>query len=40
MTQKTLNLTDLSQFTGTEQWHRHGMVRSFLFTDGASASSS
>jgi hypothetical protein len=25
----------LRQFTGTEQWHRHGIVRDVLFTDGA-----
>lgn len=24
----------LNNFTGTEQWHRHGLVRSFLYTDG------
>jgi hypothetical protein len=23
------------QFTGTEQWYRHGIVRNVLFTDGA-----
>jgi len=32
---KTLTTADLSQFTGTEQWYRHGMVRDVLFTDGA-----
>jgi len=32
---KKLDLADLSQFTGTEQWHRHGIVRDVLFTDGA-----
>ena len=31
----TLNKADLIQFTGTEYWYRHGMVRSVLFTDGA-----
>ena len=31
----TLNKADLIQFTGTEYWYRHGMVRSILFTDGA-----
>lgn len=30
-----LDKTDLMQFTGTEYWHRHGLVRSVLFTDGA-----
>ncbi len=34
MTQKTLNKDDLRQFTGTEQWHRHGLVRKMLYTDG------
>jgi hypothetical protein len=32
---KTLNLDDLRQFTGTEQWYRHGLARDILFTDGA-----
>lgn len=27
MTQKTLTKEDLSQFTGTEQWYRHGIAR-------------
>jgi hypothetical protein len=31
----SLNLADLAQFTGSEHWYRHGMVRSVLFTDGA-----
>jgi hypothetical protein len=30
-----LNKADLTQFTGTEQWYRHGINRSVLFTDGA-----
>ena len=30
-----LDKADLRQFTGTEYWHRHGLVRSVLFTDGA-----
>jgi hypothetical protein len=25
----------LSQFTGSEHWYRHGLVRDVLFTDGA-----
>jgi hypothetical protein len=29
-----LNHADLNQFTGTESWYRHGLVRSILFTDG------
>lgn len=35
MTQKTLTKEDLGQFTGTEQWHRHGIARKMLYTDGA-----
>lgn len=35
MTQKTLKKEDLSQFTGTEAWHRHGLARKVLYTDGA-----
>ncbi len=35
MTQKTLTKEDLSQFTGTEQWYRHGIARNVLYTDGA-----
>lgn len=31
---KTLTHGDLDQFTGTEQWYRHGLVRWFLYTDG------
>jgi hypothetical protein len=31
---KALSEADLAQFTGTEQWYRHGMVRDVLFTDG------
>jgi hypothetical protein len=34
MTQKTLTKEDLSQFTGTEQWYRHGIARNVLYTDG------
>lgn len=26
--------SDLSQFTGTEQWYRHSLVRTILYTDG------
>ncbi|WP_065755218.1 DUF6876 family protein [Bradyrhizobium paxllaeri] len=25
---------DLAQFTGTEQWYRHSLIRSVLYTDG------
>lgn len=35
MTTKTLSKDDLAQFTGTERWYRHGIVRDVLFTDGA-----
>lgn len=35
MTAHTLNKADLAQFTGSECWYRHGLVRSVLFTDGA-----
>ena len=34
-TTKTLDAGDLRQFTGSENWYRHGLVRSVLFTDGA-----
>ena len=32
---KTLDKADLRQFTGSEHWYRHGLVRDVLFTDGA-----
>jgi len=32
---KTLTAADLRQFTGSENWYRHGLVRNILFTDGA-----
>jgi hypothetical protein len=32
---KKLTAADLLQFTGSEQWYRHGLVRDVLFTDGA-----
>jgi hypothetical protein len=32
---KTLLESDLKQFTGSEHWYRHGLVRNVLFTDGA-----
>ena len=31
---KTLTKSDLIQFTGSEQWYRHAMVRDILYTDG------
>ena len=34
-TTKTLTKADLRQFTGSETWWRHGLVRDVLFTDGA-----
>lgn len=34
MTQKTLTKEDLRQFTGTEQWYRHGIARKVLYTEG------
>ena len=35
MTKKTISNADLAQFTGSENWYRHGLVRNVLFTDGA-----
>jgi hypothetical protein len=35
MTQKTLHKNDLAQFTGSEQWYRHPLVRKVVYTDGA-----
>jgi hypothetical protein len=35
MTTKTFSRAALRQFTGTENWYRHGLVRSVLYTDGA-----
>ena len=32
---KKLTAAELRQFTGTEQWYRHGIVRDVLYTDGA-----
>ena len=31
---KTLTKADLIQFTGSEHWYRHAMVRDVLYTDG------
>jgi hypothetical protein len=31
---KTLSKDDLIQFTGSEHWYRHAMVRDVLYTDG------
>jgi uncharacterized protein DUF6876 len=32
---KTLTEADLRQFSGSEYWYRHGLVRNVLYTDGA-----
>ena len=32
--EKPLTKSDLAQFTGTEQWYRHGLARNVLYTDG------
>ena len=31
----TLTEADLRQFTGSENWYRHALVRTILYTDGA-----
>ena len=31
----TLSEVQLRQFTGSENWYRHGINRNILFTDGA-----
>src|SRR5688500_13694571 len=31
----SLSEADLRQFTGSESWYRHALVRDLLFTDGA-----
>ena len=35
MTTKTLSSSDLAQFTGSDNWYRHGINRNLLYTDGA-----
>ena len=35
MSNKKLDPAILAQFTGSEHWYRHGLVREILFTDGA-----
>jgi hypothetical protein len=35
MTEAKLSKADLRQFTGSENWYRHGIARNVLFTDGA-----
>jgi hypothetical protein len=34
-TPTTFSRAELRQFTGSENWYRHGLVREVLFTDGA-----
>jgi len=33
MTVNTLKKSDLSSFTGTEQWYRHSLMRKVLYTE-------
>jgi len=35
MTKNTLSENDLVQFSGTEHWYRHPLVRGVTYTDGA-----
>lgn len=35
MTSKTLDQAELRQFTGSERYYRHALVRAVIFTDGA-----
>ena len=35
MFEPKLTRAELAQFTGSENWYRHALVRSILFTDGA-----
>ena len=35
MKEPKLTKADLEQFTGSENWYRHALVRGILFTDGA-----
>lgn len=35
MTHQTLTQSDLAQFTGSEQWFRHGLARKVIYTEGA-----
>jgi hypothetical protein len=35
MTNTPLTKEELRQFTGSETWYRHGLVRSVLYTEGA-----
>ena len=33
--EKTLSLSGLSQFTGSQTWYRHSLLRHILYTEGA-----
>ena len=35
MMQNTLTKAELKQFTGSESWYRHSLMRKVLYTDGA-----
>ena len=35
MARKTLTAEELGQFTGSEHWYQHNLVRSITYTDGA-----
>jgi hypothetical protein len=35
MSETKLTRAELPQYSGSEQWHRHGLVGNILFTDGA-----
>jgi hypothetical protein len=35
MATQILTAADLAQFTGSENWYRHGLNRNILYTDGA-----
>ncbi len=34
MSHQSITKTDLMQFTGSQQWYRHGLVRKVLYTEG------
>lgn len=40
MSTRKLDPAVLAQFTGTEHWYRHDLVRDILFTDGANLTAS
>jgi hypothetical protein len=35
MTTRKISIADLAQFTGSENWYRHGINRNVYYTDGA-----